>query len=182
MRSPRGEEEYCENCGRPMVLKKGRFGQFYACSGYPDCKTTKQTRRQQQKKADVPLEETCPNCGKNLVQRVRPLRRVRRLLRLSEVQVRQAEDHRREVPELLGRRDRGAQLKARQVLRLQSLSGVRLYDWGKPMPNMPAVRQSLSGREVAEGRSGRAVPESGVQIQARLPKPEPEAELAGKTA
>ena len=37
-----GEEEYCENCGRPMVLKKGRFGQFYACSGYPDCKTTKQ--------------------------------------------------------------------------------------------------------------------------------------------
>ena len=34
-------EEYCENCGRPMVLKKGRFGQFYACSGYPDCKTTK---------------------------------------------------------------------------------------------------------------------------------------------
>ena len=29
-------EEYCENCGRVMVLKKGRFGQFYACSGYPD--------------------------------------------------------------------------------------------------------------------------------------------------
>ena len=54
-----GEEEYCENCGRPMVLKKGRFGQFYACSGYPDCKTTKQSAAQQ-KKADVPLEETCP--------------------------------------------------------------------------------------------------------------------------
>ena len=36
------DEEYCENCGRPMVLKKGRFGQFFACSGYPDCKTTKQ--------------------------------------------------------------------------------------------------------------------------------------------
>ena len=51
-----GEEEYCENCGRPMVLKKGRFGQFYACSGYPDCKTTKQIGGAQ-KKADVPLEE-----------------------------------------------------------------------------------------------------------------------------
>ena len=37
--------EYCENCGRPMVLKKGRFGQFFACSGYPDCKTTKQIGR-----------------------------------------------------------------------------------------------------------------------------------------
>ncbi len=61
-----GDEEYCENCGRPMVLKKGRFGQFYACSGYPDCKTTKPVGGQQ-KKADVPLEEKCPQCGSNLV-------------------------------------------------------------------------------------------------------------------
>ncbi len=60
------EEEYCENCGRPMVLKKGRFGQFYACSGYPDCKTTKQIGGEQ-KKADVPLDEKCPQCGNNLV-------------------------------------------------------------------------------------------------------------------
>jgi DNA topoisomerase-1 len=59
-------EEYCENCGRPMVLKKGRFGQFYACSGYPDCKTTKQIGGAQ-KKSDVPLDEKCPNCGSNLV-------------------------------------------------------------------------------------------------------------------
>ncbi|MGH9630091.1 MAG: type I DNA topoisomerase, partial [Bryobacteraceae bacterium] len=62
-------QEYCENCGRPMVLKKGRFGQFYACSGYPDCKTTKQIGGEQ-KKADVPLEEKCPQCGNNLVQKV----------------------------------------------------------------------------------------------------------------
>ncbi|MCX6621844.1 MAG: DNA topoisomerase, partial [Acidobacteria bacterium] len=54
-------EEYCENCGRSMVLKKGRFGQFYACSGYPDCKTTKRIGGEQ-KKADVPLEEKCPQC------------------------------------------------------------------------------------------------------------------------
>ncbi|MFN0171459.1 MAG: type I DNA topoisomerase [Bryobacteraceae bacterium] len=59
-------EEYCENCGRPMVLKKGRFGQFYACTGYPDCKTTKPIGGTQ-KKADVPLEEPCPQCGSNLV-------------------------------------------------------------------------------------------------------------------
>jgi len=61
-----GEEEYCENCGRPMVLKKGRFGQFYACSGYPDCKTTKRIGGEQ-KKSDVPLDEKCPQCGNNLV-------------------------------------------------------------------------------------------------------------------
>jgi DNA topoisomerase-1 len=61
-----GEEEYCENCGRPMVLKKGRFGQFYACTGYPDCKTTKPIGGTQ-KKADVPLDETCPQCGSKMV-------------------------------------------------------------------------------------------------------------------
>ncbi|MBS1858353.1 MAG: type I DNA topoisomerase [Acidobacteria bacterium] len=61
-----GEEEYCENCGRPMVLKKGRFGTFLACTGYPDCKTTKQIGGEQ-KKADQPLDEKCPQCDSNLV-------------------------------------------------------------------------------------------------------------------
>jgi DNA topoisomerase-1 len=58
--------EYCPNCGREMVLKKGRFGTFLACTGYPDCKTTKQLG-QAQKKADVALEEKCPQCGLHLV-------------------------------------------------------------------------------------------------------------------
>jgi DNA topoisomerase I len=63
-----GDEEYCQNCGRPMVLKKGRFGTFYACSGYPDCKTTKQIGGAQ-KKPDVVLDEKCPQCANNLVQK-----------------------------------------------------------------------------------------------------------------
>jgi DNA topoisomerase-1 len=58
--------EYCENCGREMVLKKGRFGQFFACTGYPDCKTTRPIGGEQ-KKADVPLDEECPQCGSKLV-------------------------------------------------------------------------------------------------------------------
>ncbi|HET7209209.1 MAG TPA: type I DNA topoisomerase [Terriglobales bacterium] len=62
------QEEYCENCGRVMVLKRGRFGQFMACTGYPDCKTTR--RLDQGKKVpDIPLEETCPKCSRNLVIR-----------------------------------------------------------------------------------------------------------------
>jgi DNA topoisomerase-1 len=61
-----GDEEYCENCGRPMVLKKGRFGTFFACTGYPDCKTTKPIGGTQ-KKPDVPLDEKCPNCGNHMV-------------------------------------------------------------------------------------------------------------------
>jgi DNA topoisomerase I len=63
-----GQEEYCENCGRPMVLKRGRFGQFMACTGYPDCKTTR--RLDQAKKIpDIPLDEKCPQCGRNLLLR-----------------------------------------------------------------------------------------------------------------
>ncbi|MGA2591345.1 MAG: type I DNA topoisomerase [Bryobacteraceae bacterium] len=61
-----GDEEYCENCGRPMVLKKGRFGTFFACTGYPDCKTTKPIGGTQ-KKPDVQLEEKCPVCGSHMV-------------------------------------------------------------------------------------------------------------------
>jgi DNA topoisomerase I len=64
--SEQGDEEYCENCGRPMVLKKGRFGTFYACTGYPDCKTTKPVGGEQ-KKPDRPLDEKCPKCGTALV-------------------------------------------------------------------------------------------------------------------
>jgi DNA topoisomerase-1 len=59
-------EESCENCGRPMVLKKGRFGTFLACSGYPDCNTTKQIGGTQTK-PDQPLAEKCPQCGNHLV-------------------------------------------------------------------------------------------------------------------
>ncbi len=60
-------EEYCENCGRVMVLKKGRFGQFYACTGYPDCKTTRPLGSTEQKKSDVLLDEDCPTCSSKLV-------------------------------------------------------------------------------------------------------------------
>ena len=62
------EAVYCDNCGRPMVLKKGRFGQFLACSGYPDCKTTRQLGEAQKPK-DVPLDEKCPQCGNQMVKK-----------------------------------------------------------------------------------------------------------------
>src|SRR5271165_5958456 len=62
------QEEYCENCGRVMVLKRGRFGQFMACTGYPDCKTTR--RLDQGKKVpDIPIDELCPKCGRNMILR-----------------------------------------------------------------------------------------------------------------
>ena len=53
--------EVCEKCGRPMVIKRGRFGRFIACSGYPECKNTKPL-----------LEKTgvaCPKCQRDIVVR-----------------------------------------------------------------------------------------------------------------
>ncbi len=64
------EDVACDKCGKPMVLKRGRFGEFMACSGYPDCRNTMkiiQSANQTKVKQDIPLEETCPTCGKNLV-------------------------------------------------------------------------------------------------------------------
>ncbi|MCZ6751389.1 MAG: type I DNA topoisomerase [Acidobacteria bacterium] len=61
-------DEHCENCGRPMVLKRGRFGQFLACRGYPDCKTTRQIG-QGEKKPAIPTDEKCPKCDSQMVIR-----------------------------------------------------------------------------------------------------------------
>ncbi len=54
-------EELCENCGKQMAIKEGRFGKFLACSDYPECKTTKPII----KKTGV----NCPKCGKELIER-----------------------------------------------------------------------------------------------------------------
>ena len=54
-----------------MVLKRGRWGQFLACTGYPECKTTRRlvhgTRKARQ--PDELLDEKCPECGSQLVKK-----------------------------------------------------------------------------------------------------------------
>ena len=51
-----------------MAMKRGRFGQFLACTGYPDCKTTRKIQKGGAIAAPtVQLEESCPQCGKHLV-------------------------------------------------------------------------------------------------------------------
>ncbi|HKW57146.1 MAG TPA: type I DNA topoisomerase [Candidatus Acidoferrum sp.] len=63
--------EYCDNCGKEMVIKRGRFGTFLACKGYPDCKTTRRlvqgTRIAHE--PDQPLDEKCTLCGNGLVKK-----------------------------------------------------------------------------------------------------------------
>ena len=65
-------EEYCENCGRVMVLRRGIFGPFMSCPGYnddPPCKTFRKLSQKQQQKPPEPTGEACPECGKPLVLR-----------------------------------------------------------------------------------------------------------------
>ncbi len=66
------EEEFCDNCGRVMVLRNGPWGPFMACPGYnedPPCKTIRKLTQKVQTKPPVQLEEPCPKCGKPLLQR-----------------------------------------------------------------------------------------------------------------
>jgi DNA topoisomerase-1 len=48
-------DEVCPTCGRPMVVKRGRFGPFLACSGYPECRTTRPLAAR--------TGVRCPRCG-----------------------------------------------------------------------------------------------------------------------
>ena len=66
------KDEYCENCGKVMVLRRGPFGMFMACPDYnadPPCKTIRKLSQKQQQKPPVPTGEDCPLCGKPLVLR-----------------------------------------------------------------------------------------------------------------
>ena len=52
-------DEKCPECAAAMVLKRGRFGRFFACTRYPECKGTK----------SIPLGVPCPKCGSDLSER-----------------------------------------------------------------------------------------------------------------
>lgn len=51
----------CDQCGKPMVIKLGKFGKFLACTGFPECKNTK--------KIVTETPGKCPYCGKKILQK-----------------------------------------------------------------------------------------------------------------
>ena len=51
----------CDKCGRMMVIKRGRYGKFLACPGYPECKNAKPIVEE--------LDVNCPECGKKIVRK-----------------------------------------------------------------------------------------------------------------
>ncbi|PIR96974.1 MAG: type I DNA topoisomerase [Candidatus Doudnabacteria bacterium CG10_big_fil_rev_8_21_14_0_10_41_10] len=59
----------CKTCGKPMVVKYGRFGKFLNCSDYPNCKTTDQLPEEKVKEDELKEKtkgELCPICGKEM--------------------------------------------------------------------------------------------------------------------
>ncbi len=63
----------CDKCGRPMVVKKGRYGPFLACTGYPECKNTRHLAQNEQGELVVVQPEVsgevCEKCGRPMVVR-----------------------------------------------------------------------------------------------------------------
>jgi len=66
LKNPTGEDgaeaapptdEVCDQCGKPLVVKQGRYGTFYGCSGYPACKFIRPLKK------PVTLDIACPDCG-----------------------------------------------------------------------------------------------------------------------
>src|SRR5262249_39399674 len=58
---PRDAGVDCDKCGKPMVIRSGRYGEFLSCTGYPSCKNAR----------PVPLGVACPKCGGDIIE-VRP--------------------------------------------------------------------------------------------------------------
>ena len=54
-------DEICDVCGAPMVVKKGKFGQFLGCSNFPTCTFTKPIV--------IEMPGTCPKCGSKILKR-----------------------------------------------------------------------------------------------------------------
>ena len=58
----------CEKCGAPMIMKSGKYGNYYACSNYPECKNIKPMNE----KIAIPTDKICPKCGSIMVEREGP--------------------------------------------------------------------------------------------------------------
>jgi len=62
----------CEECGRPMALRRSRFGTFYGCTGYPDCKGIRKIGPKAE--PPKPTGVACPECGKGEIEEKRSRR------------------------------------------------------------------------------------------------------------
>jgi DNA topoisomerase-1 len=60
----------CDKCGKPMVIKSGKFGMFLACSGYPECENTRELETPDAAaEGGESIEEECENCGRPMAMK-----------------------------------------------------------------------------------------------------------------
>jgi DNA topoisomerase-1 len=57
----------CPECGKELLLRKGRFGEFVACSGFPKCKYTENNESDQEKPNEEKSDKKCDKCGSDMV-------------------------------------------------------------------------------------------------------------------
>ena len=62
-KQPEETGEICPECGNPLVKRKGKYGEFVACSNYPECKYIKQEEKEENVICD------CPNCDGKIVEK-----------------------------------------------------------------------------------------------------------------
>ena len=62
-KAPKETGEVCPNCGSSLVIRKGRYGEFTACSNYPECKYIKKEEKQAKEIMD------CPKCGGKIIEK-----------------------------------------------------------------------------------------------------------------
>lgn len=62
-KAPQETGEVCPECGNPLVVRKGRYGEFVACSNYPECKYIKKEEVEEKEICD------CPNCGGKIIEK-----------------------------------------------------------------------------------------------------------------
>ena len=171
-------DEICEKCGKPMVIKWGRFGKFIACSGYPECSNTRELP------PDPASVEGPHRAGRRgILRELRPpdgaeegpLRAVLRLLRLSGLQDHQADRRRAEEVRCAARRkmpavrqQSGAEEWAlRRVHRVQQLSEVQIRQAEDHRGRLPELLRRRSGGAALQARQDvlRLQPLSGLRFR-----------------
>ncbi|WP_136513671.1 type I DNA topoisomerase [Geomonas edaphica] len=61
-------DEVCPECGKPLVVKLGKFGKFFACSGYPECRYIRRLDKETGEVAEpVVSDEVCDKCGSKML-------------------------------------------------------------------------------------------------------------------
>ena len=65
LRNSKITEVICDKCGAPMIINSGKYGNYYACSKYPECQNIKAVNE----KVVIPTDKICAKCGSPMVER-----------------------------------------------------------------------------------------------------------------